>query len=152
MPKIKRPGTLFVFFILLLATGLIGLLFVADDYFDYTASTIEAAASIAPLNKESELAAVQKPRESFDTEVKYRKFFVTAPNAQKVSLAADFNRWGKDPIDLKAYRKGYFETSVALTGGEYKYVFVVDGQDMLDPTNKDRTVVDGREVCIKTVR
>ena len=70
-----------------------------------------------------------------------------------MELLADFNRWGKDPIVLKPYRKGYFETSIALTGGEYKYVFSVDGKDVLDPMNKDRqTLADGREICIKTVR
>lgn len=152
MPKIKRPGALFVCFILLLAASLIALLNVSEDYYNYAAGTIEAAASVAPLNKESQLAATQPPRIPYDTEVKYRKFFITVPHAKKVSLAADFNRWGKDPIDLKAYQKGYFETSVALTGGEYKYVFVVDGKDVLDPSNKDRTTVGGRNVCIKTVR
>ena len=86
-------------------------------------------------------------------QVKYRKFYLTAPGAKKVELLADFNRWGKDPIVLKPYRKGYFETSVALTGGEYKYVFSVDGKDTLDPMNKDRQILaDGREICIKTVR
>ena len=69
-----------------------------------------------------------------------------------MELQADFNRWGQDPILLKPYKRGYFETSVALTGGEYKYVFNVDGKDMLDPMNKDRVEVNGREVCIKTVR
>ncbi|MCQ2411054.1 MAG: glycogen-binding domain-containing protein, partial [Elusimicrobiaceae bacterium] len=74
------------------------------------------------------------------------------PGATRVELQADFNRWGQDPIVLKPYRKGYFDTSVALTAGEYKYVFVVDGKDVLDPLNKDRQILSGREVCIKTVK
>ena len=152
MPKIKRPGVLFVLFILLLAFGLTVFFVQAQDYYDYGAQTIEAAASTAPLNKESELAVAKLKSTSYDTEVKYRKFFLTFNGAKKVELQADFNRWGKDPIELKGYRKGYFETSVALTGGEYKYVFVVDGKDVLDPSNKDRATVNGREVCIKTVR
>lgn len=152
MPKIKRPGTLFVLFILLFAAGFICFLTQAQDYYNYSANSVETARATAPLNKESELAAVTPSKYTYDTEVKYRKFFITVANAKKVELAADFNRWGKDPIELKGYRKGYFETSVALTGGEYKYVFVVDGKDVLDPSNQDRTTVDGREVCIKTVR
>ena len=152
MPKIKRPGTLFVCFILLLAAGLVLLFNLSEDYYRYAADTIEAASSVAPLNKESELAIMRPANVSYDTEVKYRKFFITAPNAKKIELVADFNRWGKDSIELKGYRKGYFETLVALTGGEYKYVFVIDGKDVLDPSNKDRTVVNGRTVCIKTVR
>ena len=152
MPRIKRPGALFVFFLLLLAAGAILLFNSFEDYFSYASTTIEAASSVAPLNKESTLGIVKPARIPYDTEVKYRKFFITAPEAKKVELAADFNRLGKDPIELRGYRKGYFETSVALTGGEYKYVFIIDGKEVLDPSNKDRTTVNGREVCIKTVR
>ena len=152
MPKIRRPGALFVLFILLIVIVLTWFFMASEDYYDYTADTIESSASVAPLNKESLIARMQPVRHSYDTEVKYRKFYITAPGAQKVELLADFNRWGKDPIVLKPYRKGYFETSVALTGGEYKYVFSVDGKDVLDPTNLDRREVNGREICIKTVK
>ncbi len=152
MPKIKRPGALFVLFVLLIALVLTWFFVASEDYYDYAADTIESSASVAPLNKESLIARLQPVRHSYDTEVKYRKFYITAPGAKKVELLADFNRWGKDPIELKAYRKGYFETSVALTGGEYKYVFSVDGKEVLDPTNLDRRELDGREICIKTVK
>ena len=152
MPKIKRPGALFVLFVLLIALVLTWFFVSSEDYYDYAADTIESSASVAPLNKESLIARMQPVRHSYDTEVKYRKFYITAPGAKKVELLADFNRWGKDPIELKAYRKGYFETSVALTGGEYKYVFSVDGKDVLDPTNLDRREINGREICIKTVK
>ena len=152
MPKIKRPGALFVLFVLLIAIVLTWFFAASEDYYDYAADTIESSASVAPLNKESLLARMQPVRHNNDTEVKYRKFYITAPGAKKVELLADFNRWGKDPIVLKPYRKGYFETSVALTGGEYKYVFSVDGKEVLDPTNLDRREVDGHEICIKTVK
>ncbi len=152
MPKIKRPGALFVLFVLLIAIVLTWFFVASEDYYDYAADTIESSASVAPLNKESLLARMQPVRHKYDTEVKYRKFYITAPGAKKVELLADFNRWGKDPIVLKPYRKGYFETSVALTGGEYKYVFSVDGKEVLDPTNLDRREVDGHEICIKTVK
>lgn len=152
MPKIKRPGALFALFLFLIAIMLTCFFVSASDYYDFAAGAIENTASISPLNKESLQARQKSAPLPYDTEVKYRKFYLTAPGAQKVELAADFNRWGKDPIELKAYRKGYFDTSVALTAGEYKYVFVVDGKDVLDPMNKDRRVINGREVCIKTVK
>ena len=69
-----------------------------------------------------------------------------------MELLADFNGWGKTPIELKAYKKGYFETSLALSAGEYKYVFLVDGKEVPDPTNTDRVEENGHTVCIKTVR
>ncbi len=152
MPPIKRPGPLFPLFVFLIAVSLVGFFVAASDYYTYSAAAIENTASISPLNKESLLSHTKPAGVSYDTEVKYRKFFITAPGAQKVELLADFNRWGKDPVELKPYRKGYFETSVALTAGEYKYVFSVDGKDVLDPLNKDRQFVDGREICIKTVK
>ena len=155
MPKnksAKGPGVFFGVFLFLLIAGCTVFFMLSDDYFTYTTDTIETASRLTPLSKEHELSVSAKTPVAYNTEVKYRTFFITAPEAKKVELAADFNRWGKDPIVLKGYRKGYFETSVALTSGEYKYVFLVDGKDVLDPSNQDRMTVDGREVCIKTVR
>ena len=152
MPKVRRPGALFAVFLFLIVIVLTCFFVASADYYEYAAGTIENTASIAPLNKESLRVSGEVRQQPYDTEVKYRKFYLTVPGAKKVELAADFNRWGKDPIELKAYRKGYFETSVALTAGEYKYVFVVDGDDVLDPMNEDRQIIDGRRVCIKTVK
>lgn len=149
---IKKPGALFVLFLILISIVLTWFFVVSEDYYDYTSDTIESSAAAAPLDKETLLAQAKPKPENFNTEVKFRNFFLTAPGAKTVELQADFNRWGQDPIYLKPYKRGYFETSVALTGGEYKYVFHVDGKDVLDPLNKDRVTVDGREVCIKTVR
>ena len=152
MKTTKHAGGLFAVFLLLLIGALIWFFNVADEYYVFTAGTLDGAVRAAALHKEEMLARVTPAAVSYRDEVKYRKFFVTVPHAAKVELAGDFNRWGKDPIVLKGYRKGYFETSVALTSGEYKYVFLVDGKDVLDPSNQDRMTVDGREVCIKTVR
>ena len=153
MKTTKHTGALFSVFLLLFIGAVLWLFTVAEDYYNYTVNTIEGAAHVVPLDKESMRERLQPTEVAYDTEVKYRKFFLTAPQATQVELQGDFNRWGKDPIALNSYKKGYFETSVALAGGEYKYIFVVDGKDVLDPSNQDRqTLADGREVCIKTVR
>ena len=149
----KHAGIFFSVFLCLFIATLIWFFTVVEDYGTYTLRTIEGARSIAPLNKEDMLSRVTPSKLSFNTEVKYRKFFITAPEASQVELHADFNRWGQNPILLTPYKKGYFETSVALTTGEYKYIFVVDGKQVPDPSNLDRQkLADGREVCIKTVR
>ncbi len=148
----NRLGALFSLFLVLLIGGLLWLFNAAEDYFTFTADTAEAAASTAALDKESVNTLLKPTEEKFNTEVKYRTFYLTVPSAKKVELAADFNRFGRDPIVLKSYPKGYFETSVALTSGEYKYYFLVDGQKVLDPTNMDRQLFEDEEVCIKTVR
>ena len=153
MKTTKHTGGLFVVFLLLLIGAFFWFFNVADDYYTFMSGTLEGAIQSAPLNKEAMLARLTPNSNSYNNEVKYRKFFITVPNASKVELVGDFNRWGKDPILLTAYKKGYFETSVALAGGEYKYAFIVDGKEMPDPSNQDRQLLpDGREICIKTVR
>ena len=153
MKTTNSTGKLFGLFLGLLIGGLIWFLAQAEQYYTFARSTIEGARSIAPLHKDDMLVRLNPVSMPYDTEVKYRKFFLTAPGAKQVELRGDFNRWGKDPLLLTPYKKGYFETSVALAGGEYKYVFAVDGEEIPDPSNQDRkTLTDGREICIKTVR
>lgn len=153
MKNTKHAGGLFTTFLLLLVVALIWFFNVADAYYAFTSGTVEGGARVAPLNKEDMLAHVTPAPVSYNHEVKYRKFFITVPNAAQVELVGDFNRWGQDPILLTPYKKGYFETSVALASGEYKYGFSVDGKEMPDPSNQDRQILpNGREVCIKTVR
>ena len=152
METTKKPGLMFVVMLLLTMGALLWMCSVVEDFYNFTARTVESASSVAPLSKESILEKSKYIPEKFNTEVKYRTFFLSAPGAQKVELVADFNRWGKDPLVLHGYKKGYFEISVALTSGEYKYAFLVDGQRVLDPINKDRRMYNGEEVCIKTVR
>lgn len=146
----KKPGALFVLFLLLLCAVLTAFFSASEDYYDYASGAAETAVRASapqPLP-----AASKAQAEKLDTEIKFRHFFITVPGAKQVELQADFNGWGKTPLPLHAYSKGYFETSVALPAGEYKYVFVVDGQDMPDPTNQDRIQYQDRTVCIKTVK
>jgi len=131
--------------LLLLAACLYALFAAGKDY--------HAALNLKP----APAATVPQPQkapaaETFDTELKFRKFFITAPGAKQVALAADFNNWGAAPIILTPYNKGYFDTTVTLSAGEYKYVFLVDGKETLDPVNKEIIDFNGRKVNVKTVK
>lgn len=148
----KTPGVLFGILLLLLGGAVLLFLAVGEDYYQYTSVSAQGAADAAPLDKETLIKLAHPVQEKLDTSVKFRNFFLTAPGAKKVELQADFNAWGKVPLVLQESSRNYFEISVALAPGDYKYVFVVDGQEMLDPTNLDRTHYEGRTVCIKTVR
>ena len=148
----KKPGALFAVFLLLLCAGLTWFFAAGEEYYDYASGAIEGSAQAAPLDKDAIVNLSKAPKEKFDTEIKFRNFFLTAPGAKKVELLADFNGWGKTPIELKRYARGYFEISLALSAGEYKYVFLVDGKEVPDPTNTDRVEENGRTVCIKTVK
>ena len=148
----KKTGGLFFVFLLLLCGAVILFLIAGEDYYTYLFYSVESAAA-APVISKKEAEQLDAPlQERLNTEVRFRNFFITFPGAKKVELQADFNSWGKIPLELKPYSKGYFEISVALPAGDYKYVFVVDGKDVLDPNNLDRTEHNGRKVCIKTVK
>jgi len=131
--------------LLILAACLIALFTAGKDYYE-TINLKPGPPSVVPQP--------QKPQKPvpFDTEIKFRKFFITAPGAKQVALAADFNNWGASPIILTPYTKGYFDTSVALAAGEYKYIFLVDGKETLDPVNKDVIEFNGRPINVKTVK
>ena len=151
--KTKQTSYLFVLFLGLFVGALIWFLMQSQQFYILSAGTIQAAAQTVPLQTQEVLKRQAPVPLKLDKEVKYRKFFLTRPEAKTVELRGDFNRWGKDPILLTPSKKGYFETSIALATGEYQYEFVVDGVPLPDPTNKDRrTLEDGREICIKTVR
>ncbi|MDR0291841.1 MAG: glycogen-binding domain-containing protein [Elusimicrobium sp.] len=143
--KEETNHTSMILALLILAVCLVVLFTAGKDYYETVTSKPAAAAAVPqPQNP-------PKPA-PFDTEIKFRKFFITAPGAKQVSLAADFNDWGKTPIILTPYSKGYFETSVALAAGEYKYIFLVDGKETQDTVNKDVVEFNGRQVCVKTVK
>lgn len=150
--KNKQPGILFGIFLVLVCIVLTWFITAAEEYYDYTAGAIEQSAQTTAPDKEASKQVLQPAAEKLNTEIKFRNFFLTFPEAKKVELQADFNGWGQTPLLLHPYARGYFEVSVALAAGEYKYVFVVDGKDVLDPNNMDRMDYDGRTVCIKTVK
>ncbi len=148
----KKTGPLFVLFLLLLSAALTAFFVLSEDYYDYSSASIEAAAQSATLDKDDLKKLASPQREELNTDIKFRNFFITDTRAKHVELQADFNNWGQNPIILKPYSRGYFEISLALPAGEYKYVFHIDGKDVLDPNNLDRTEFNGRTVCIKTIK
>lgn len=148
----KKTGPLFVLFLLLISAALTAFFVYSEDFYDYTAGAIEASAQSATLDKDDLKKLASPPRQALNTDIKFRNLFITDTRAKQVELHADFNNWGKNPIILKPYSRGYFEISLALPAGEYKYVFHIDGKDVLDPNNLDRTEFNGRTVCIKTIK
>ena len=64
------------------------------------------------------------------------KFVLTAPNAARVSLVGDFNRWdaAADPMQAQGVN-GVWTIFVPLRPGMHNYSFVVDGTHFVaDPT------------------
>jgi 1,4-alpha-glucan branching enzyme len=60
-------------------------------------------------------------------------FELSAPDAQNVVVAGDFNSWSHDAHPLKKCADGTWKGSVTLSPGRYEYRFVVDGAWCGDP-------------------
>ena len=60
-------------------------------------------------------------------------FFCHAPEAKHVSLIGDFNNWNPNATPMIRQPYGQWMASMELRHGYHQYVFLVDGQRMLDP-------------------
>ncbi len=60
-------------------------------------------------------------------------FKFDSPKAQSVTLAGDFNDWDTERTKLRRNMGGLWEVALKLTHGRHRYVFVVDGDCVLDP-------------------
>ena len=67
------------------------------------------------------------------------EFSIHAPNAGKVYVAGDFNKWDRTATPLQKRPNGDWVASLSLKAGTYNYKFIVDGKWMPDPDNPERT-------------
>jgi cyclomaltodextrinase / maltogenic alpha-amylase / neopullulanase len=68
--------------------------------------------------------------------------FTYKPGAavRKVYVTGSFNNWSKDRNELLDVNgSGIYEARVPLDPGSYIYKFIVDGKEILDPANPERT-------------
>lgn len=68
-------------------------------------------------------------------EVKHLFTFEATTGAnKKVQLKGSFNAWNAESSNLE-YKEGKWELNLLLAPGEYEYLIVADGIEMLDPAN-----------------
>ena len=60
-------------------------------------------------------------------------FCCDAPKAESVRLVGDFNRWNVAATPMQRMPDGRWTASLELHHGHHRYVFLVDGEPMLDP-------------------
>ncbi|HEU6448514.1 MAG TPA: isoamylase early set domain-containing protein [Verrucomicrobiae bacterium] len=80
----------------------------------------------------------KKPPIPFNTlppHLKNMEFFLEAPMARSVKLAADFTDWDRFSLDMIQAIDGVWWTIVPLLPGKYTYRFIVDGHWCDDPRN-----------------
>jgi 1,4-alpha-glucan branching enzyme len=60
-------------------------------------------------------------------------FHCAAPEAQSVCLVGDFNGWDPAANPMHHQSDGSWSIQVPLHHGHHRYLFLVDGQPVLDP-------------------
>jgi len=94
----------------------------------------------------------QKPSKQPRTKTKRVRFDLHAPEAQKVTLAGNFNWWDVNSLPMKKDRQGTWKVSVPLERGRYEYRFWVDGEWADDPSAEERVPNPfGSQNCVKIV-
>lgn len=78
---------------------------------------------------------VARPRAPRAKSVAFR---FPAPDAQRVTLAGEFNAWDADAQPMRRGKDGVWSTSLKLKPGRYEYKLVVDGVWQEDHTNPNR--------------
>jgi len=66
-------------------------------------------------------------------------FFCDAPQAAQVSLVGDFNDWDPNATPMVRQPDGRWTASLEVTHGSHGYVFLVDGEVVLDPNATGKT-------------
>lgn len=61
------------------------------------------------------------------------EFRFYAPQAKRVSLAGNFNKWDTQSLSAKKDSRGNWRIKVNLSPGKYEYKFFVDGSWINDP-------------------
>ena len=62
-------------------------------------------------------------------------FSLSAPEAKRVAVLGDFNKWSADAHLMKKDENGVWNKFAMLPAGRYEYRFLVDGQWWNDPKN-----------------
>lgn len=108
----------------------------AKDYFSLsreiiTQETPQAKAALpVPLQKKmQEILKRELPK------VNEVAFSILAPEAKEVYIAGDFNGWKLDDNSRMRQDNGAWKKRMNLTGGKYRYRFVIDGKWTEDPDN-----------------
>ncbi len=81
------------------------------------------------------------------------EFSISAPSANWVGVAGDFNSWNPASLTAKKDRKGIWKAMASVSSGTHEYKFVIDGNWITDPSCSRRSVNSyGSENSVLVVR
>lgn len=70
----------------------------------------------------------------------HKFLFKSDAAVNEAAVFGSFNNWNKKSHQLKYIKKsGFYELAVPLDPGSYIYKFIVDGKEILDPANPEKT-------------
>ena len=98
------------------------------------------------------MATKKKTQKQPDVKASKAEFSLDAPQAKRVFLSGDFNKWSTSSHPLKKDREGRWRILVDLDPGQHQYRFFVDGEWQNDPDC--RSFADnpfGTRNCLKIV-
>lgn len=84
-------------------------------------------------------------------ELRFARFSLAAKGASEVRLIGDFNKWDPSALML-VKRNGNWETMVPLPPGEYRYAFIIDGDQAVDPSNPETADRNGTRVSVRRIK
>ncbi len=90
------------------------------------------------------MTRLASPRYSAKQNLHHKTFFCSAPGAQHVALAGDFNNW--NPAPMRRMPDGGWSASLELHHGYHQYVFLVDDKPVLDPNASGRACNERNEL------
>jgi len=79
------------------------------------------------------MSAKSKKKTMGSKQVRKTEFKLSAPQAESVFIAGDFNQWNPSSHPLKADANGTWRISLGLNPGRYEYRFFVDREWQNDP-------------------
>jgi len=96
------------------------------------------------------------PRDSRGTqpdvpELKPFEFKHKAPKAKSVELVGDFNAWKPGVLKMRRRDDGLWTLVVPLRPGPHKYLFLDDGEPVVDPSTGTADGPEGRRVSTRIV-
>jgi 1,4-alpha-glucan branching enzyme len=88
-----------------------------------------------------EKGAKKRTTRSAKPRAKACSFQLTAPEADTIAIAGDFNSWDTQANPLKKDKAGVWKVTLRLQPGSYQYKFVVNGAEWReDPANPDKVL------------
>ncbi len=75
-----------------------------------------------------------------------------AAKAKSVELVGDFNGWKPGLLKMRKRSDGIWSLVLPLRPGPHKYLFLEDGEPVIDPATDTGTGPEGRRVSLRTVK